>query len=116
MPCDQHRLEPFAREDAYDLHHGKLSRGQLPQQPVLAPGELVRQLLQRVDRPVVVDEAHDAAADPAHDAHEALGFPLLERVRPGQVEEVRMARSCLQLEARSPIGVVPRVESSCIAE
>ena len=81
-----------------DFDHRHLLAAELPQEPILAPCELVGKLLQRVDRAVVVDETNDVPADAAHDPYEPVGFPLLERLLPGQVEEIRMPGARLQLE------------------
>ena len=69
------------------------------EQAVLAVRELVVDLLQRVERAVVLDEANDVPADPALDDREPLRLPLVERLVPGQVEEVRLARPRDELNA-----------------
>ena len=97
---DQDGLEVAraSAHDADDLDDGDRLVGQPPQEAVLAPGEPLRQLLERVDGAVVVDEPNDVAADPAHDLDEALVLPALERLLPRQVEEVRMPRAREQLQ------------------
>src|SRR5581483_11493307 len=58
------------------------------QQPVLAPGEPLAQLLQRVQRPVVVDEADHVPGDAAlADLHQPLVGPVRERLRPRQGQQ-----------------------------
>jgi hypothetical protein len=78
---DQDRLGravPLA-DDADGLDDRQRDRGELAEEPVLALREPLRELLQRVERPVIADEANDVPADPAHDLDEAVRFPLLER-------------------------------------
>jgi hypothetical protein len=91
LGCDPHRLD-----------HRHLLLGERSQQPPLAPGEVGRQLLERVERrperAVVLDEAHDVAVDPAHDLDQALRLPLGQRLVPRQVEKVGMPRAGDQLE------------------
>ena len=104
VPRDQDRVEVAAAlgDDADGLDDRHLVGGERAEQPVLAPGELDRQLLERVqlrpERAVVLDEANDVAVDPAHDLDEALVLPLGERLVPGQVEEVRVAGARDQLQ------------------
>ena len=69
------------------------------EQAVLAVRELVVDLLQRVERAVVLDEANDVPADSALDDREPLRLPLVERLVPGQVEEVRLAGPRDELDA-----------------
>ena len=88
------------------------------QQRPLAARRALGQLLQRVERAVVLDEAHDVAADAADQVDEPLRLPLLERLAPRQVEEVRMAGARDELEvaaASSPVrdrGVVERLDAA----
>ena len=49
---------------------------------LLAPRRPFRQLLQRVERAVVLDEPHDMAADAADQIDDPVGLPFLERLRP----------------------------------
>ena len=101
---DQDRVEVGAAvgDDADRLDDGHLVGRERAQEPVLPPGQLDRQLLERVQlRPelaVVLDEANDVAVDPAHDLDEPRVLPLLERLVPGQVEEVRVAGAGDQLQ------------------
>ena len=97
---------PFAAlgDDADRLDDRHLLGGERPQQPVLAPRDRRRQLLERVDRrprrAVVLDEAHDVAVDAAHDLDEPVRRPLRQRLVPRQVEEVRMPGAGDQLQPR----------------
>jgi hypothetical protein len=77
--------------DADDLDARETVARELAQQVVFAVRVLVRQLLERVVRAVVLDEAHDVTADPRSTIARPLDVPLLERVVPRQVEEVRLA-------------------------
>ena len=106
VPGDQHRLRLVpvlagtARHDADRLDDRHDRVGQLAQQPVLVPRDARRQRLERVQRLAVADEAHDVAVDAARDLDEALALPLGQRLAPGQVEEVGIARAHEHLEAR----------------
>ena len=98
---NQHRLEvgaPLGHADGLDDR--QLPCRERPQQPVLAPRSPHRQLLERVEDAVVLDEAHDVARDAAHHVDEPLALPLLERQLPGQVEEVGVPRAGDELERR----------------
>ena len=59
-----------------------------------------RQRLERIERLAVAHEAHDVAVDAARHLDDALALPLGERLAPGQVEEVGVARAHEHLEAR----------------
>ena len=74
-------------DDADRLDDGHALLGELAQEPVLALGEALRQLLQRVVRPVQLDEADDVAADAAREVDEELRGPVLEREAPRKLEE-----------------------------
>ena len=82
------------------------------QQRPLAARRPLGQLLQRVERAVVLDEAHDVAADPADQVDDPLRLPLLERRVPRQVEEARVARARDELELRRGISSRAIVELS----
>src|SRR5215211_8803996 len=64
----------------------------MPEEPVLALGERLRNLLQRVVDAFDADEADDVAADAALERHEVGLGPLLEPRVPRQVEEPRVER------------------------
>ena len=108
MPRDQHRLGLASRPRPALLVTTPTASttgttrvvGQRAQQPVLVPREPRRQRLERVERLAVAHEAHDVAVDAARDLDEALALPLGERLAPGQIEEVRVARAHEHLEAR----------------
>ena len=72
-----------------------------PEEAVLALREALRQLLEREELAVVVDEAHDVGADAARGDDEALVIPVVERLAPGKVEEVRVAGAGDELDAHS---------------
>jgi hypothetical protein len=78
-------------DDADGAHRRHLLLLEPPQEPVLALGEPRRQLLQREDVKLVLDEADDVAVDAALDLDDELGAPVGERGRPRQPEEVRVA-------------------------
>ena len=107
---DQHAVQAVraAAYPADHLDHGHRFLAEPAEQPVLAPGEALRELLQRVDAPVVLDEAHDVPADAAGHLDEALVLPLLERLRPRQVQEVGMARAGDELQADGHRGTQAR--------
>ena len=110
VPGDQDRVEVAAAvgDDADGVHHRHLVGRERAEQPVLALGQLDGQLLQRVElRPepaLVLDEADDVPVDPAHDLDQPLVRPLLERLVPGQVEEVRMPGARDQLQPRGHVS------------
>src|SRR5439155_4575619 len=91
-----------ARDDADDLHRGDRLVLEVPQQPVLALGQPLGQLLERIEAAVVVDEAHDVARDAAGDLDDPVLLPLLERLGPREVEEVGVAGARDELELHSP--------------
>jgi len=64
---DQYRVELLLalRDDADRLHDRQALALQGAQQLPLAAGRTLGQLLQRVQRAVVLDEPHDMPADPA---------------------------------------------------
>ena len=97
---EQHRLVARAAlaDDADRLDRRQTELCERAQQPVLALREARRQLLQRVERAVVVDEADDVPADAARDVDEPRRLPLLERLAPRQVEEVGMSGARDELE------------------
>ncbi len=97
---DQDRVEVVVAsgDDADRLDDRQRLALEAPQQRPLAARRPLGQLLQRVERAVVLDEAHDVAADAADQVDEARRLPLLERLLPRQVEEARVARARDQLE------------------
>jgi hypothetical protein len=85
---DQHRRQLAAvGDDADHLDRRHLRLLERREQPVLAPRERLRQLLERVQPPVQLDEPDDVAADPAGRVDEAILRPRLERQRPRQREQ-----------------------------
>ena len=87
--------------------------------------EPLRQLLERVEHAVVVDEPHDVAVEPPRDLDDPVRLPLLERLVPRQVAEVGLARARDELECdgvrrllhdsylpRRRSGIIPRVRGS----
>ncbi len=103
---DQDGVQAVAVDDDSDRIHGRYPAArQLAQQPVLALGQRLRDLLERVMRAVVFHEAHDVAPDPAHDLNEPARLPVLERELPGQVEEIRMDSLRDQMDSHaSPVA------------
>ena len=97
---DQDGLELRAPHDADHLHDRDTLVGEPPQQVPLALGQPLGQLLERIQLPVVVDEADDVPADAADEGDDPLRLPLRELLVPREVEEARMPRACVQLEAR----------------
>jgi hypothetical protein len=71
---------------------------ELPEQPVLAQGQSLWQLLQRVVDAVELDEADDVPADPPLDLDQPLLGPVLQREPPRQVEERPLALAREQAE------------------
>ena len=106
---DEDRIEigSALADDADDLDDGHLVRCEGAQKAVLLAGEPHRQLLQRVEPAVVLDEAHHVAMDSRDHVDQALMRPALERALPGEVEEVGMARSREELEARGHARSLP---------
>ena len=107
VPRDQHRVEIArpAGDDPDRLDDRQALAFEPAQQRPLAAGGPLRQLLQRVEGAVVLDEPHDVAADAADqvddarsDVHSSSG------VVPRQVEEARMARARDELELRRRIS------------
>jgi hypothetical protein len=98
LPRDEDRVELVPRgvralrDDPDRLDHGHAPLGELAQQPVLALGNALRQLLQRVVRPVQLDEADDVATDAARDVDMELRRPLLEWEAPRKLEERALVR------------------------
>ena len=86
-------------DDADDVDDRHLVRGERAEEPVLPARELGRQLLQRVDRAAVLDEADDVPVDAALDLDQPLRVPLFEGQTPGQVQEVRVAGARDELQA-----------------
>jgi hypothetical protein len=85
---DEDGLEVSALGDDPDrvhCRHGAIA--QLDQQAVLAFGDALRQLLQRVVRAVQADEPDDVAADAACDVDDEVLGPLLERQAPWEAEK-----------------------------
>ena len=95
---------PLTNPTTFDHRHR--CRGQLAQKPILALGERLGQLLERVQGAVVVHEAHNVAADAARDLHEARRLPACQRLGPRQVQEVgpRSAREHLEAHRSSGYG------------
>ena len=79
--------------------------GELAQQPVLALGEAVGQLLDDVRRPVALrpelDEAHDVAVQPEHAVH-VRQVPVVEVGGERQQPEVRVVRRIGELQPHRP--------------
>lgn len=100
MARDQDRIEVLAAvgDDADRLDDWQRLALQPAQKRPLAPGGPLRQLLECVERPVVLDEANDVAADPADQSDDPLRPPVFERRLPRKVEEARVARARDQLE------------------
>ena len=70
------------------MHRGHVELGQLTQQPVFAPGEVLVDGLERVQLTVVGDETDDVPGDTAlPDLGQPRVMPLLERLRPGQAQQ-----------------------------
>ena len=109
MAGDEDGLEVVAAvgDDAHRLDDRDLAGTKCQQQAVFAPGKLRGQFLQCVERAVVVDEPNDVAPDPPHDACQPLRLELFERLVPGEVEEVRVARTGDELEVGSHFSMVP---------
>ena len=109
---DQDRVEIRAARrhdsDRFDDRQS-LSLEAAEQRPLTARGPF-RQLLERVEVAVVLDEPHDVAADAADQVDEARRVPLLERRVPGQVEEARVPRARDQLEVRRHQSLLDRAE------
>ena len=86
VPRDEDRLQVVASSSRNpdDLDDGHLLLLEGPKQAVLAPGERLRNLLQRVQRAVVLDEAHDVPADATHDLDETLGRPVASGLSHGR--------------------------------
>jgi hypothetical protein len=108
---DQNRLvarAPLARHaDGLDRRHPDLA--ERAQQPVLALRKARRQLLERVQRPLVVDEPHDMASEPTRDLDEPRRVPVLERLVPGQIEEIRVTGAGDEAEGHTVLLILPRV-------
>ena len=100
-PCGWY---PAFADDPDHLYHRHRCCRQLTQQPVLALGKPGRQLLERVEDPVVVNEAHDVTADPARHFHDSRRAPLRQRLVPRQVQEVRPRLARQHLEAHRRKG------------
>ena len=86
-PGHQHRVEVAGPVD----HHAEHLDGrdaelaQLAQQPVLAPGQPLVELLERVDLAALGDEPDDVPGDAAlADLHQPLVGPLRDRGRHGR--------------------------------
>ena len=77
--------------DRFDCRDAAIA--ELDEVPVLALGDALRQLLQRVIRPVQVDEADDVAADAARDLDDEIVRPFLERQGPWEAEECALVRA-----------------------
>ncbi len=89
-PGDQDRLGVRAtvHHDADHFDRGHVQLRELPQQPVLAPGQVLRDLLERVQLAVVGDEPDDVPGDAAlADGDQPLVGPLLERLGPRQGQQ-----------------------------
>ena len=99
---DQHGVQVVAAagDDPDRLDDRQALPLEAAQERPLAAGRTLGQLLQRVERAVVLDEAHDVAADAADQVDEPLRLPLLERLAPRQVEEVRMTGARDEVEVR----------------
>ncbi len=102
MARDQDRVQAVRAPggDADGLDHGQALTFERTQQSPLAVSRPRGQLLQCVQRPVVLDEPHDVPADAADQVDEPWRRPLLERRVPGQVEEARVTGTCDEFEAR----------------
>ena len=94
MLGDQRRVERLAvvggslTHDAAGAHDRDLSLAELVEQPVLALGDLLGELLDRVDRSGHPNEADDVARDAARQRDQAVRRPLVERGRPWQRQEL----------------------------
>ncbi len=77
----------------------------LPEEAVLAASGLVADLLQRVDPPGELDEAHEVAGRAPCHAHEARVVPLAEGQVPVEVEKVDVAAGGRQLELHAILPV-----------
>jgi hypothetical protein len=91
---DDHRIEVASLDDepdGVDSRHTTLA--QIDEEPVLAFGDALRQLLQRVVRPVQVDEPNDVAADAARDLDNQVLGPFLEGQAPREAEERALVRA-----------------------
>ena len=89
-PGDQDRLEirPAVHHDAHHMHRRHVEFGQLAQQPVFAPGQVLVDGLERVQLTVVGHEADDVPGDAAlPDLDQARITPLRERLRPRQAQQ-----------------------------
>ena len=74
--------------DADHLHGRDAELGQRPEQPVLAPGQPLAELLEGVQDAVVVDEADHVPGDaPLPDLDQPLVPPVRERLGPWQREQ-----------------------------
>ena len=69
------------------------------EEAVLPLRDALGQLLEGEELAVVVHEADDVGADAAGRDDEALVVPVVERLAPGEVEEVRVAGAGDQLDA-----------------
>ena len=85
-PGDQDRVEIRAavHHDADHMHRGHVELGQLAQQPVLAPGQVLVDGLERIQFAVIGDEPDDVPGEAAlPDLDQPRVLPLFERLRPG---------------------------------
>jgi len=79
VPVDRH---------ADHVDGGDAELGQRPEQPVLAPGQPLAELLEGVQGAVVVDEADHVPRDaPLPDLDQPLVLPVRQRLRPRQGEQ-----------------------------
>jgi hypothetical protein len=102
VPRDQHGAEVVAAtgDEPDRLDHRQSLAFEPAEQRPLSPRRPVGQLLERVERAVVLDESNDVPADPADQRDETWRAPVLQRLLPGQVEEARVPRARGQLEHR----------------
>ena len=93
-PGHQHRVEVARPVDdhAEHLDRGDAEVAQLAQQPVLAPGQALVELLERVDLPALGDEPDDVPGDAAlADLDQPVVVPVLDRLAPGQGQQAGRA-------------------------
>ena len=96
-----------AADDAERLDAGQVEPAEEAQHVVLAPGQLLLDLLDRQHPPGDPHEAHDVPRDAPGKGGQRLGRPLLQRERPGEVEQRRIGSCGGELEGHRVI--VPRM-------
>jgi hypothetical protein len=107
-PGDQDRVQvrPAVYHDAHHVHGGHVQLGELAQQPVFTPGQVLVDGLERVQLAVVCDEADDVPGDAAlPDLDQPRILPLLERLGPGQAQQAgRLFRRRAEDEAHGRVS------------